>query len=115
MELLACPEDCTLGALKIVLEYIEQYLLLRIGYSVFSPPRNVKIFANGNIIADFDAVGEEEQSVFIPGEYINDGVLELEFEFPEAISQKELIGYGDMRKMTLSMYTLSISSVDERP
>lgn len=90
-------------------------LLLHIGYSVFSPPRKVKVYANGNIIADFDAAGEEEQSIFIPGEYVDDGILDLEFEFPEAMSQEDLIGYGDMRKMTLSMYHLSISSVEEKP
>lgn len=89
-------------------------LLLEIEYAPFNPPQKVKIYANANIIADYDANGYEQKQIIIPKEYVEDGVLDLAFEFPNAISPVE-IGYSEeTREIALCMYSMCISSTKDK-
>lgn len=85
-------------------------LLLTLEYGTYLSSERVKIYANENEIADYIAQGEEVKEFFIPGQYIEDGILVLRFELPDAISPRERGESEDPRQVALCMRTLTLSS-----
>lgn len=85
-------------------------LLLTLEYGTYLSSERVKIYANENEIADYIAQGEEVKEFFIPGQYIEDGMLVLRFELPDAISPRERGESEDSRQVAIWMKTLTLSS-----
>lgn len=83
-------------------------LKLKFSYSTYKDNERVKLFANGNLIADYIASGTEEKEFIISGDVINDNVLTLAFELPDA----QLPDNGDLRKLSLFMLKMELLKID---
>lgn len=83
-------------------------LTLEFGYGVYAPPQEVNIFVNGNRIDSFTAFEGGTRSVAIPNEYVQEGRLDLGFEFPDAVSPASRGENGDGRLLALNMKDIRI-------
>lgn len=93
---------------KIREEYSD--LQLDLDYETYNGSQTVRIYANDTLVADFEANGNEEKSILIPGECVTDGNLRLRFSFPDAISPAELDPESrNIRKLALEFYSLKLS------
>lgn len=62
------------------------------------------------LVAEFEANGREEKSILIPGEYVTDGNLRLQFYFENAILPGELNPANKGRKkFALGFYSIRLS------
>ena len=97
----------------MLFEVQEEYsnLTLTMEYTTMGS-QHVIISANGNEVADYQAMGAEEKSITIPGEYVKNGKLMLTFEFPEASSPASQGISSDERILALAIKTLTISAAD---
>lgn len=89
-------------------------LLLQFEYGIYAPPQEVKIVANGNIIADYEVMEREQKEIVIPSDYIENDVLDLKFEFPDAISPAERKESRDIRKLALEMHSIKLDATDKK-
>ncbi len=88
-------------------------LELQLEYEVFTEKQEVFIYANDKLIAHYNAMEIEKKEFVIPKEYLLDGELLLRFEFPNAISPKELGISEDSRVLALAMKSLTLTSISE--
>lgn len=85
-------------------------LRLDLDYDTYNGIQPVKLYANDELLAEFDANGREEKSIMIPGEYITDGNLRLQFYFENAILPAELDPDNKGRqKLALEFYRIRLS------
>lgn len=103
------------GSAEMYFELVGKYddLLLELEYGTYAPPQEVKIYANGNMIAEYVASGQEQKQIKIPKEYMEDDKLSVKFEFPNTVSPAELKESSDKRKLALCMYGVCISSAKD--
>ena len=79
-------------------------LELYISYNTYGEKQHIVIYANEEIIADYDAMGSEEKEIIIPGSVIDNGKLLLEILLPDAKKPEN----GDQRKLALWMKKMII-------
>ncbi len=89
-------------------EYDDLTLILEYGSCI--QEQKVKIYANENVIADFIASEPLEKRIPIPGKYIVDGTLKLNFEFPDAVSPESLGIAADSRDLSLCLHSICIAA-----
>ena len=78
-------------------------------YGTFLPEEHVVVSANNVEIANYVAKGEETRRFDVPPDCIPwDGVVELVFTFPDAISPRELKQGGDDRRLALKLYSMRV-------
>ena len=88
-------------------------ILLEMTHWTHAGKQDVSIYVNDYLIANYIANGKENKKIIIPKEHINNGVIELKFCFPNAVSPKELGTGTDGRKLALAFSSLILSSTDE--
>ncbi len=93
---------------KLTDEY--ENLVLNFQYGVYAPPQNVEVYANDNLLGSFTAVGDGEQEFDIPGDFINEGKLNLRFALPDAVSPASRGESGDVRLLALNMKNIQIAA-----
>ncbi len=78
-------------------------------YRTYLKEERVAISANGRLVADFVACGEETRTFQIPevGTSSN-GVLNIEFDLPDAISPHDYKGAKDKRRLALRLYSMTL-------
>ncbi len=82
---------------------------LKLVYQTFLPEERVSISVNGGNIADYVARGKETKTFEIPAAFVSsNGVVELEFDLPDAVSPNELNKSADKRSLALRLFELSI-------
>lgn len=86
-------------------------LRLSMEYFTYTESQRVIIYANGRQVADYVAAGRENKEIIIPGEYIKNNELFLLFEFPDAVSPKELGVNEDARELALAMQSIIITRI----
>lgn len=85
-------------------------LRLDLNYGTYNGIQPVKLYVNNILVEEFEANGQEEKSILIPGEYVKDGNLNLQFRFTNEISPAEVDSNNeDKRKLALAFYSLVLS------
>lgn len=85
-------------------------LQLDLNYETYNGIQPVKLYANDVLVAEFEANGREEKSILIPGEYVTDGNLRLQFYFENAVLPGELNPANKVRKKyALVFYSIRLS------
>lgn len=87
-------------------------LLLDLSYNTFNGRQRVLVLANGKLVANYTAEGEETKTIIIPADCVSNGVLSLEFILPDAISPSELGISTDERKLALAMRKMQLLTCD---
>lgn len=77
-------------------------LLLYLDYRLIAP-QHVLLYANDYKVADYTATRSETREIIIPHQYIQDDLLVLRFELPNATSPRELGLNADYRLLGLGM------------
>lgn len=91
-------------------------LQLDLSYSTYNGVQPVKIYANGMPVTEFEANGQEEKSIIIPGEYVKDGQLKLELQFTNCAAPSDVDpNSGDSRKLALALYSIMLLDTSEQP
>lgn len=101
----AWTDGTGMGLYLYISEEVERDLELRLGlYDVYDPPQQILVMCGDEILFD-GSVGEQESAVTVPvpADCIREHMLGLTFQFPEAVSPKELGEGEDERKMTLAL------------
>ena len=94
-------------------EELERYKL-NLNYGTYNGLQPVKIYANNVFVTEFEANGQEEKSIIVPGECVKDGKLRLQFQFTNAVSPAEVDPNNkDSRKLALAFYSLSLSDTSK--
>ncbi len=88
-------------------------LALSMKYHIYGEKQRVKIWVNDNEVANYEAIREEEKVVLIPKEFISDGEIRLQFEFPDAVSPKSRGESLDERILALGIKSMKIYLADE--
>ena len=89
-------------------------LILTIEYKTFNGRQPVRIYANDQIVADYDASGAESKTFVLPKEAIGkDNKLLLKFELPGARSPASLGQSDDTREIALAFKSIKISSTEQ--
>lgn len=85
-------------------------LRLDLNYGTYNGIQPVKLYVNNILVEEFEANGQEDKSILIPGEYVKDGNLKLQFRFTNEISPAEIDpNNGDRRKLALALNSLVLS------
>lgn len=85
-------------------------LQLDLAYETYYGSQSVKLYANDVLVADYEANGQEEKSIIIPGEYVTDGNLRLHFYLPNAIAPVEIDpDIRNIKKLSLMFYSMRLS------
>lgn len=85
-------------------------LQLDLSYETYNGLQTVKLYANDELVADYEADGREEKSIIIPGEYVTDGTLRLHFYLPNAVSPVEIDpDIRNIKKLSLMFYRIKLS------
>ena len=82
----------------------------------YNPPQNVEILANGNQVYINDISEDTNIETIIPSSFIEDGVVRLQMNLPNAVSPKSRGESADERELALALYEFkmaSLSDVDE--
>lgn len=88
-------------------------LLLNLEYiRIFGVSQHVIIYANNHEVANYVATGAEIKTIIIPEEYVEDGLLTLRFELPDADSPLNRGESTDSRLLALAMKSLTITSTE---
>ncbi len=88
-------------------------LLLRFDYvAVLGNYQRVYLFAGNQPVANFIARNGAKYQCVIPGSMVEDGILDLRIEMPDAFSPRETGTGVDTRIMALAFRTISIDSTD---
>lgn len=87
-------------------------LVLEYESTPFNGKQHIILYANDQIIAEYDATAEEIKEIFIAADSLIEGRLHLRFELPNAISPKELGMSEDARTLGLAMKNLVIKSAE---
>jgi len=90
----------------------ESDVSIKMNYFTYTDSQHVLVYANDNLVEEYDAIGEEEKNLVIPHEYIQDGMLLLKFQLPDAISPYSKGESNDKRELGLAIRSLSISYVE---
>ncbi|MGN0639066.1 MAG: hypothetical protein ACI4J0_11900 [Huintestinicola sp.] len=102
--------DKTESEMKFMIKNFDNTdLELTLNYKTFNEFQNVTIYANGKKVESYIAEDDQTKTVLIPADCIKDGVLDLIFELPDAISPKELGKSDDGRTLALYFKTITIS------
>ena len=78
-----------------------------ITYKALTGQQHVIVFANGNQVADYIATNAEEKTIIIPNTYINNGLLKIELELPDAAKPSN----GDPRELALLMEEVVLQEI----
>lgn len=97
------------ASLQFDLGQIKDDILLNMEYSVFDSPRHVIIFANDEMIADYNANMSESKDIVISQSLITDGLLNLRIEMVDPPSEDAIKKSGDNRMLGLALKTMTLS------
>lgn len=85
-------------------------LLLELSYDTYNGIQPVQLYANDILVTEFDANGREDKSILIPGEYVTDGNLRLQFYWKNAILPAEIDPDNRTRiQLALTFYSMRLS------
>lgn len=88
-------------------------LSLQLECGAFLAPQRLRILANDKLIAEEIVSNHTIITASIPGDYIQNKKLSLEFQHPDAISPADAGKSVDERVLGMSMRQMSISAIDE--
>jgi len=71
----------------------------------------IQLYVNDKLISDFIAMGEETKTFRIPGEYVQDGKLQIKFILPDAIAPSKVDNSSDDRLLSMNFYSMKLSNV----
>lgn len=97
-------------------ENIDRDLVLQLDVNrVFNAPQRMKVMCGDIVLFDGTAKGKETVAIPIPTECVRDQLLELSFQFPDAISPKSLGDSEDTRNLAIGITSFSIQYTNENP
>lgn len=81
--------------------------------TVSAPPQTIIVYANQHKVMEFEAESAGNQEIIIPHQLADEGRLTLGFEFPDSISPKDRGTGNDIRKLSLYLKSITLSSIGE--
>ena len=87
-------------------------LLCCFEHGTYAGKQHVIVKANGTIVLEYEATGQQKKELLIPAESLKDDILVLTFILPDAVSPKSRGKSADGRVLALSMQSMSMSLLE---
>lgn len=91
----------------------QEDVLLAYRADTYADSQSVKIFSGKTLVADYQSKGANEQHFVVPASCIKNGILELRFEFSDAVSPASRGEGNDNRKLALCFYLMQLTSASK--
>lgn len=98
--------------LQFAFAAVDNDLCVEMEYATYGDKQNVILYANGQLVEEYVAQGEECKQVRIPKGLIESGTLNLRFELPDAVSPQSRGESEDWRELALMIKKFTIFSHD---